>query len=149
MKKILKKYEEAIAYIFWGFLTTVVSWLGYSVSVFVINLLKLTPEILVVTLANIISWVLAVLFAFFVNKYFVFKSKEKNTAKTLGEFAKFVFSRLLTGVFELVAVPLLVKIGLDAKLFGVDGMVSKIIVTVIVIILNYVISKFYIFKNKK
>lgn len=148
MNKTLKKYEETIAYVFWGFLTTVVSWLSYSVSVYIFNLLKMTPEIFVITLANIISWVFAVLFAFFVNKYFVFKSKEKNVGKTLLEFAKFVLSRLLTGLFELVSVPLLVKIGLDFKLFGVDGMVSKIIVTVIVIILNYIISKFYIFKRK-
>ena len=56
---------------------------------------------------------------------------------------------MITGVLELFGVPLLVAIGLNQPLFGAEGFVAKLVVSVIVVILNYVFSKLIIFKDKK
>ncbi len=65
------------------------------------------------------------------------------------EFISFVAARAVTGVIEIFGVPLLVKIGLNQRIFGVDGALSKVIVSVVVVVLNYVFSKLIVFKNKK
>ena len=90
----------------------------------------------------------AVIFAFVTNKIWVFESKSWKPSVALKEFWLFVAARLITGVLEWFGVPLLVAIGLNQPLFGIDGFVAKILVSVIVIILNYVFSKLIIFKNK-
>ena len=61
----------------------------------------------------------------------------------------FVGARLITGCIEWLGVPALVKLGLNQKFLGIDGMFSKVLVSVIVVILNYVFSKLLIFKNKE
>ena len=63
------------------------------------------------------------------------------------EFTKFLSARILTGVLEMAGVPLLVSLGLSVAIFGIEGAVAKIIVTIAVIILNYVFSKLFIFKK--
>ena len=87
-------------------------------------------------------------FAFVTNKIWVFESKSWKPSVAFKELWLFVTARLITGVLEWVGVPLLVAWGLDQKMFGVKGFVAKIIVSVIVIILNYVFSKLIIFKKK-
>ena len=66
----------------------------------------------------------------------------------LKEFGLFVSARLLTGIFEVVAVPGLVWLGCDQSILGVPGMLSKIIVSIIVVLLNYVFSKLIIFRKQ-
>lgn len=144
IKQLFVKYKEIISYLFWGVMTTVVSWGSYSI--FILLLPESDYE---VTLANILSWICAVLFAFVTNKVWVFNSKSWEPSLVLKELWKFVASRLASGAFEMVSVPLLVKIGLNQKLFGIDGLPAKIIVGVVVVILNYVLSKLLVFKNKK
>ena len=58
-------------------------------------------------------------------------------------------ARLLTGIIEMAGVPLLVKLGMDQKIFGVKGMMAKVVVSVLVVILNYVLSKLVIFRKKE
>lgn len=141
--KLYHTYQEAIDYLFWGGMTTVVSWGSYSLFV-----LLLQGVDSVVFWANICSWVCAVLFAFITNKLWVFQSKSWAADILFPELTKFLSSRIATGVFEMVAVPALVAVGLNQTIFGIDGMVSKILVSVIVVILNYILSKLFVFKNQ-
>lgn len=141
LREIFNKYKEIIMYLIFGVCSTVVSWGSYALFV---KLAGLSVE-----LGNILSWVCAVLFAFVTNKLWVFESKSWEPQKAIPEFFTFVGSRLITGIIEMVGVPLLVRIGLSQTIFGVEGMFSKILVSVIVVILNYVFSKLIIFRNKK
>lgn len=147
IKKLLalaKKNEELISYVFWGGLTTVVSWGSYTL--FALLFANL-PEVFAVTVSNALSWIAATVFAFVTNKLFVFKSKSWQKTVFLPEAIKFVTTRLATGALELLLVPALVFIGLNQTLLGVQGMVSKILVSILVVILNYIFSKIFIFKN--
>ena len=65
----------------------------------------------------------------------------------LREAVLFVGARILTGIFEIVSVPLLVSLGLNATLLGVKGMWAKILVSAVVMVLNYVFSKLIVFRN--
>ena len=137
--KIYHTYKEAIDYLFWGGMTTVVSWGSYSAFV----LLGAS-----VFWGNVLSWICAVLFAFVSNKLWVFQSKSWAGNVLLPELGKFLSSRVATGVFEMVAVPALVALGLNQTILGIEGMVSKVLVSVVVVILNYILSKFVVFRRK-
>lgn len=136
--KIYEAYKEAIDYLFWGGMTTVVSWGSYSLFVLLGT---------GVFWGNVGSWVCAVSFAFVTNKLWVFRSKSWTSAVVFPELGKFLSSRVATGVFEMIAVPALVTIGLNQTIFGIEGMVSKVIVSVAVIVLNYILSKLFVFKK--
>ena len=88
------------------------------------------------------------MFAYVTNKIWVFNSRSWEFNFVIKELIKFVSARLLTGFLEWFGVPFLVTIGLDYKPLGIDGGLSKIVISVLVIILNYVFSKLIIFKNK-
>lgn len=151
---LIKKYQEIISYLFWGGMTTIVSWGSYSLFAVLfknqINMIELfgMEMSVVVLVSNILSWVCAFLFAFVANKLWVFKSKSWKAEVCLPEFGKFFSARALTGVMEIVLVPLMVSLGLDQTIFGIEGMVAKVIVSVAVVILNYVFSKLFIFRSK-
>ena len=134
--KLYHTYKEAIDYLFWGGMTTVVSWGTYSLFV----LLGAS-----VFWGNALSWVCAVAFAFVTNKLWVFGSKSWAGNVLFPELGKFLSSRVATGIFEMIAVPALVAIGLNQTIFGIDGMVSKVLVSVVVVILNYILSKLFVF----
>ena len=137
--KLYHTYKEAIDYLFWGGMTTVVSWGSYR------SFVLLGTGVF---WGNVLSWVCAVLFAFVTNKLWVFNSKSWEGSVLFPELTKFLSSRVATGIFEMIAVPALVAIGLNQTIFGIDGMVSKVLVSVIVVILNYILSKLFVFKAK-
>ena len=141
LKALLRKYKEPVSYLLFGGLTTVVSWLTYA--------LGAGPLALGVTPANIFSWVCAVSFAFVTNKLWVFDSKSWAWPGWLREAAAFVAGRLFSGAVELGGLPLLMWLGLDQALFGIEGLAAKVVVSVVVIILNYFLSKFLVFRKKK
>lgn len=143
--KLYHAYKEAIDYLFWGGMTTVVSWGSYSAFVLMLSTM---PSTAAVFWANVGSWVCAVSFAFVTNKLWVFQSKSWAGSVVFGELTKFLSSRVATGIFEMLAVPALVAIGLNQTILGIDGMVSKVIVSVAVIVLNYVLSKLFVFKKE-
>ena len=124
------KIKEAVNYLIVGVLTTVVSIVSYNIFRFVIS------NYLICT---ILSWVVAVLFAYITNRTFVFHSKEKNIIK---EFIEFIFSRLLSLLAEVAIMYVLVDF------LTIGDRISKLIVQVIIIILNYVFSKLFVFKSK-
>ena len=138
-KEANERARELVAYLIFGVLTTLVSLLSYSL------LIKFLP--LSITAASAISWVIAVSFAFVTNKQFVFKSRSREKKTVLKELASFFLARGISGIVEIFLPEILFKIGLSFSLFGVKGLVSKIIVNVIVIILNYIFSKLWVFKK--
>lgn len=153
MKELWKKYKEIITYIIFGVLTTVVSWGSYTVFVEMLSMK--------VFVGNLLSWVCAIVFAYITNKLWVFESKSWKPSVIGKEIVTFVASRGVTGVIEIVCVPLLAKTGFDNLFYGIlekmnisigilftDGIYSKIFLSVVVVILNYFFSKFIIFKNK-
>jgi putative flippase GtrA len=150
----LRKYRELISYLFWGVMTTIMSWGSYSIfailfknQVHQFSLFGIQMSV-VVLLSNILSWICAFLFAFVTNKMWVFESKSWKPEVCLPEFGKFFSARALTGALEIIAVPLLVAAGLNQTIFGVEGMAAKVIVSVVVVVLNYIFSKLFIFKKR-
>ena len=139
IKALIVKYKEILLYLVFGGLTTCVSWGSYAL--FVLVGLPVTP-------ANALSWICAVLFAFVTNKLFVFESRSWALASTLREAGEFFGARILTGLLTLVGVPFLIRIGLDQPIFGVEGMLAKVTMSVIEVLLNYVASKLVIFRKK-
>lgn len=159
MKKIaalFKKYKEIIMYLIFGVLTTLVN----IVCTVVLNkLFNISADNFISTS---VSWFLAVLFAFVTNRKFVFESKEKNV---LLEMAKFYGSRAFSGLFEIflpkcfvlladkvgflgfLGNPFRIVIG-GKTLYELDGGIAKLVTMVVVIILNYVLSKLVVFRKK-
>lgn len=131
---------EVVRYLVMGVLTTLVSWGSYALFAKACGWS--------ITLSNILSWILAVAFAYLTNKVWVFHSCSWKIGFVIREAALFVSARLLTGVIEMAGVPLLVKLGMDRKILGVKGMAAKVAVSVLVVILNYVLSKLLIFRKK-
>lgn len=140
LRELWKKYREIVSYLFFGGATTLVNWVIYAVCV------RVTGGAL--TASNAAAWLGAVLFAFVVNKIFVFQSKSRGAADILREAVLFFGSRAATGVLEIFLPGLLYRIGLDQAIFGVEGFAAKIVVSVAVIVLNYVFSKLLIFRKK-
>ncbi len=150
IKKLWDKFHEIIMYIIFGVLTTMVAWVTYAIFTKIIPTISFWGiTIDHTTTANVLSWVCGVIFAYVTNKLWVFESKSWKPSIAFKEFWMFVSSRLITGVIEWVGLPLLISIGFDQPIFGVDGMLAKILVSVIVVVLNYVFSKLFIFKRKK
>lgn len=138
MKKIIslyKKYEEIINYLIIGGLTTLITLLIFYALTFTILDANNAIEL---QITNIISWIGAVIFAFFTNKKFVFKSKNTNHKE---EGIKFLISRLTTLGLDMLLMFIFVTI------LKFNGHIMKLLVQIIVIILNYLLSKFLVFKN--
>lgn len=138
-KALYFKHKEIVSYLAFGAATTLVNWIVYSLMVGGLGVNM--------NAANATAWVAAVVFAFVTNKIWVFKSKEWKAPIVIKEGTSFLGSRLVSGVFEIGALPILIKLGLNQQLFGVDGFVAKILISIVVIILNYVFSKWFVFRN--
>ena len=134
--KLYKKYEEIINYIIVGVLTTVVSWLAYAVC----KLFMDVDNAFQMQLAVIIRWIAGVVFAYFTNRKYVFKSKNTNMIK---EAFDFTTSRLVTLFLDMLVMWLLPTV------FGVNDWISTFISAVLVTVTNYIFSKFLVFNKKK
>ncbi len=134
IKKLYAKYKEAILYIIFGILTTLVNFIIYTVLIFV----GIDTYI-----ANIIAWVGAVLFAYLTNRSIVFNSSAKKKAELFKEIIAFYGAR----IFSLIVEMIILYVCID--LIGMDQFIPKLAAQVIVIILNYILSKFMVFRNKK
>ena len=137
IKNLFIKYREIIVYLIVGVLTTIVSLGVY----YGLVLTVLDPnKAIELQIANILSWVAAVTFAYFANRIFVFKSKNSNMLK---EGFKFCSSRIFTLLVDMLIMFVTVT------LLHFNDKIAKIIVQVVVTILNYIISKFIVFKKSK
>ena len=149
MNKGIKTVFEVVHYLFWSIMTTLVSWASYGVFAYLFGGINGLNTEMAVFVANILSWIAAVSFSFFMNKIFVFKVKDWNFKKVITEAVQFATSRILVSLIEIFGVPLFVYLGWDISLFGIDGMLSKMVFSPIMIIINYFIAKFMIFKKQK
>lgn len=126
-----EKLKEIVNYIIVGVCTTLVSIASYYI-------LRLFIENYMV--CTVLSWICAVIFAYITNRIFVFHSKEENILK---EFFSFIISRILSLLAELLCMYILVDF------LNISDRISKIIVQVIIIVLNYILSKILVFKKNK
>ena len=138
MKKMLEKIDirEVISYLIIGILTTVVSLVSYYLMTYILN-----PDRPVeLQIANVLSWILSVTFAYFTNRKYVFRSDDKNILK---EGMKFYSARLLTLFMDMLIMFVFVS------LMRINDKIIKLVSQVVVVIANYVISKFMVFKKTK
>lgn len=133
-KKLYQVYQNSvIRYLFFGGCTTGVN----MVSFYCLRKMGVT-----LNLANFISIILAILFAYIVNAKFVFRSGWENGREILRSFLKFVSARAVTMVIEVAGVWLLVDVVQMQEMFG------KLLIQFVIIILNYVLSKVFVFTKK-
>ena len=149
IKTLITKYKELIVYFVFGLCTTVVNLITFKI----FNLILGDEKYLV---SNVFAWFLSVVFAYTTNKIFVFKSKDWGMKTLLKEVISFFSSRVFTfvieesGLYFLVDIMNLKDVQLDVFVITVSGeMISKLIVGVLVVIINYIFSKMFIFKKKK
>lgn len=132
--EIYKKYEEKINYLIFGVLTTFVNLIVYALctKLFSINYM----------ISNIIAWILSVLFAYITNKKYVFKSKCDSNKKVVYEIFQFFKYRILSFIIcDMLLLCLFVE------LLNMNDMIAKVIIQVVVIVLNYLFSKLFVFKK--
>jgi putative flippase GtrA len=141
IRELYYKYEEKWLYLFFGVLTTAVSFISAGISK---NLLENAGmgTGAVSTISTVISWICAVTFAYVTNRLWVFESKAKGAKELTAEAASFYGGRVFTLLTEMAIM------WLGYSLIGINYWVTKIAANVIVLILNYVISKLFVFKDK-
>lgn len=130
-----EKKREVIAYLIFGGLTTVIDY-AISNGLFYGAHLASVPS-------QTIGWVAAVLFAFVTNKWWVFGSHTLAPREVWREFVSFVLCRIATFLFSLAAIFVMVD------LMRMEFFVCKLLISVVVVILNYVFSKILIFAKKR
>lgn len=131
--------NEAVSYLFWGVAATAVNWIVYTAASFLTSCSM--------TICNFIAWLAAVLFAYLTNRRFVFHSHICGTANVLREFLLFVSARVFTGLFEIFLPSILFSAGVIWSFVGIEGFWAKAVVTVLIIILNYILSKLVVFRK--
>lgn len=130
---LYKKYEEIINYIVVGGVTTIISILSY----YLFRIILSSNTNLNVQISTVFSCIVAVTFAYFANRIFVFKSN--NSRKT--EAVKFVTSRIMSLLIEMLVMFILTSV------VKINDKVAKVLVQFIIVILNYLFSKIFVFKK--
>ena len=131
---LMKKYREVILYLIFGVLTTLVNLISYFLLTDVAGVNYL--------FSNVLAWVLSVLFAYGTNRVWVFQSQAKGTAAILKEMVSFFGARLFSGGLDMGIMFVCVS------LIGLPDGVIKILSNILVIVLNYLFSKLWIFKKR-
>lgn len=131
----IQKHWDIVSYLFFGGLTTLVNFLVYFP---LFNWFDLSAA-----LSNVIAWAAAVAFAYLTNKPFVFKSHDWSRKTVVPELIKFVSCRVGSGVLETAV------IWITVDLLRWNGNVIKLFVSVLVVLLNYIASKWIVFVDKK
>lgn len=136
LKKIWRKLmsREVISYLIFGVLTTLVNWVFYG------SMIKTGIDYRIATAA---AWLVSVLFAYVVNKIFVFQSYDMHLNYMIKEVISFTACRVVSGVMELVLMVIMVS------WLNMDEYVSKVLVSVVVVVANYVFSKLFIFRKSE
>jgi len=132
LHKLYAKYGEMLRYLLAGGLTTAVSVGAYT---FFTRICHINYY-----LGNIFSWILAVVFAFMINKCFVFNSRRRTAPIIAKEFSQFVFARLFSLGLETFVFFMMIDVA------GVNDLVTKLTAQVVVMVVNYLFSKLVIFR---
>lgn len=131
IKALFKKYKQIILYLFFGGCTTLINWVAYVLCYNLLSFENIT--------STVIAWVISVAFAFVTNKIWVFESA--GGKNLFFEIWTFVAARLITGLLDVAVMYVAVDImDMNANLW-------KLLSNIIVIVLNYIFSKFIIFKK--
>ena len=126
------RYKEVLLYLFFGGLTTLVNIITF----FVLRLFNIE-----IYISNLIAWIVSVLFAFVTNKTIVFESDSNDKKKNIKELVSFFGFRILSLGMDMLSMYLLLQI------LSTEEMFAKIVTNIIVIVLNYIFSKLFIFKK--
>lgn len=133
-KPFYNKRKDIVYYVFFGVLTTLVSYISYAIAIYVFGLHEL--------IANTISWILAVAFAFFTNRVMVFNSPTENAKDFFFQLFSFYGGRLFSyGVESLIIYIFVTKL-------SYNEMLIKVLAGIFVLIINYIISKWIVFRKK-
>ena len=132
--KMYRKYKEAVDYLFWGGVAFFLSMILFYLFANVMNIYE--------QIANILSWIICVIFTYLTNRTFVFQSKVKGLKNIFKEFKDFVTARLLTLVMENAILFVM------TDLLTINNMISKLVGQFVVIVSNYFLSKLWIFKKE-
>ena len=136
IKELYLKYKEIINYLFFGILTTIISLLTYYILILTI----LDPNNPIeLQISNTISWIISVTFAYITNKKYVFNSKSK---KIKQEIITFYSSRLSTLLIDMILMFIFVTV------LKLNDKIIKVFTTIIIIMLNYILSKIFVFKKR-
>lgn len=130
---VYKKNKEVLLYLFFGGLTFIVSIGTYAVFNVFLGINEL--------IANVMSWIFAVLFAFLTNRIWVFQAPTNTIQEFVKQMVSFFGGRLITLAVEEVILLVFITI------LGFGSMLIKVVAQIVVIVLNYIISKFYVFKE--
>lgn len=134
ISSVIKKHYDILAYLFFGGLTTLVNYIVYLPC---LNLLHISAAV-----SNMIAWIFAVAFAYLTNKPFVFKSNDWSRKTVLPELSAFVGCRVGSGLLETGI------IFVTVDLLGLDGNILKLVISILVVVLNYFGSKILVFRKK-
>lgn len=137
MKNVFLKYQEVIRYLVVGVLTTLVSLVIYYI---LVNTFLNPNSAFELQIANVISWICSVIFAYVTNRKYVFQSKQVKKTK---EFVSFVGSRVITLFMDMAIM------FLGVTLLHQNDKIFKLLSQVVVIVANYILSKFIVFKKKE
>ena len=129
----VRVHWDIVSYLFFGVLTTLVNYFVYFP---LYNWMHFSAA-----LSNILAWAVAVIFAYLTNKPFVFHSTDWSWETVSKESAKFIGCRIGSGVLETIIVFVFVDILIC------NGNWTKIIVSILVVILNYISSKWVVFRK--
>lgn len=137
--KLFKEYESVISYLFWGVVTTIVN---LAVFQFLSSGIHWNYQV-----ATVIAWFLSVLVAYFTNKVWVFNSHYSTVKAFVKEFFSFYFYRGLTLIMDII----MMYIGVSLLKFDspMQQFIVKVIDNVVVVIANYVFSKWLIFHDNR
>ena len=136
-----REHREAMRYLIFGVLTTIVNILTYALFASVI--LKGVPsKEVVVNVSEIIAFIVAIIFAYVTNKIYVFNSKTNNFKELMREITSFTGCRIVTEIVSILMMN-------AAIWFSINDILMKVIANIVVIILNFIFSKLIIFKKKE
>ena len=135
IRALVERYWDVLSYLFFGGLTTVVNYIVYLPCY---NWLHLSASV-----SNVIAWVFAVAFAYLTNKPFVFKSYDWSMKTVVPELTKFGGCRVGSGVLETAI------LFVTVDLLQLNGNIVKLLVSVLVVILNYFCRKLLVFRRKE
>lgn len=135
IKGLYFNYKEIVNYLVFGGLATLVNFISYYIFARVIGI----DEVI----SSGLSWLCSVIFAYITNKIFVFESETKSKRQLLKECASFFLARIISGILCDVG-----TFALMVRVFNINDIFSKIVTQVMVVIVNYIFSKFIVFRKK-
>lgn len=133
-KLLYEKYKDAIPYMLFGVLTTGINILSYWILAHLFNWRVME--------STVVAWAIAVMFAYLTNRKWVFESDKTEKREILKEMFSFVLCRIMTGVIDWICMYFFVDV------MNFNDVFIKFVSNVVVIVLNYLASKCFIFKHK-